>query len=110
VAQLERAATSGRRSPANAIGATLRATSDEFEQLWTRHPVAGPYCEAKRLLHDEVGELVLHGETLLDPDGSQALTVFTAEPGSASERRLELLGARSGEPMPRVARRVLQQA
>lgn len=85
------AAVAGPGSRAEALVAELRRTSPEFEDLWREHPVAGPYCATKRLLHDEVGELVLHGQTLLDPEAAQSLTVFTADPGSESERRLARL-------------------
>ncbi|MGY0536487.1 helix-turn-helix transcriptional regulator [Nocardioides sp. YJ-D4] len=91
VAQLAHAAASTRNPRADAMIAALRRSSPEFEELWSRHPVAGPYCDAKRLIHDEVGEIELHGQTLHDPERPQALTVFTAEPGSESERRLRML-------------------
>jgi hypothetical protein len=39
----------------------------------------------------EVGLIELHGQTLLDPDQYQALTVFTAVPGTESHERLRLL-------------------
>lgn len=91
VAQLARSAASGRCPRADAMITALRRSNPEFEELWSDHPVAGPYCDAKRLIHDEVGELELHGQTLHDPDRPQALTVFTAEPGSESERRLRML-------------------
>ncbi|GAA4718168.1 helix-turn-helix transcriptional regulator [Nocardioides conyzicola] len=88
----EAAATSGPRSRADAIVAALLTESPEFAALWEEHPVAGPSCEPKRVLNASVGEVVLHGQTLLDPDQSQALVVFTAEPGSESHAKLELLG------------------
>lgn len=91
VAQLAHTAASGRCPRAEAMIAALRRSSPEFEELWSHHPVVGPYCDAKRLIHDVVGELELHGQTLHDPDRPQALTVFTAEPGSESERRLRML-------------------
>ena len=91
VAQLARAAASGTCPRADAMITALRRSSPEFEELWSHHPVVGPYCDAKRMIHDEVGELELHGQTLHDPDRPQALTVFTAEPGSESERRLRML-------------------
>lgn len=51
----------------------------------------GPYCPAKRIEHPRVGRLELYGQSLLDPDQSQALLVFTARPGSASEEKLRFL-------------------
>ena len=84
-------AQTGPRSPAGEIAANLRDRSPEFAALWDEHPVVGPYCEPKRLNHPEVGLVELHGQTLLDPDQNQALTVFTAVPGTESYERLQLL-------------------
>ncbi|MDN4615866.1 helix-turn-helix transcriptional regulator [Leifsonia sp. F6_8S_P_1B] len=96
------AAEGGPRSPAAALVATLRAESAEFREIWDEHPVAGPYCAPKRFLHTDVGELELYGQTLLDPDQSQSLMVFTAEPGSVSDERLRLLSV-LGPFAPRTA-------
>lgn len=87
VAQL--AAAGGER--AEQVITALRASSDEFARIWVEHPIVGPYCEPKSILHDELGELELYGETLLDPEQSQALMIFTAEPGSPSHDKLALL-------------------
>lgn len=84
-------AQTGAGSPAGELVAGLRARSSEFARLWDEHPVLGPYCEPKRLVHPEVGLVEVHGQTLLDPDQYQALTVFTAVPGSESHERLQLL-------------------
>lgn len=70
---------------------TLRRTSPEFEQIWSEHPVAGPYCAPKTIDHPQVGLLGLHGQSLLDPDQSQLLTVFTATPDSESHDKLRHL-------------------
>ncbi|MEU7820899.1 helix-turn-helix transcriptional regulator [Catellatospora sp. NPDC049133] len=91
-ADLHRAYTrDGRKSRAAEIADSLLSTSPEFEQLWRAHPVPGPYCVAKRLRHPQVGSIELHCQTLLDPDQSQALLVYTATPGSESHDRLHLL-------------------
>lgn len=84
-------AQTGPTSPAGELAAGLRGRSPEFARLWDEHPVLGPYCEPKRLNHPEVGLVELHGQTLLDPDQYQALTVFTAVPGTESAERLRLL-------------------
>jgi hypothetical protein len=81
----------GTDSPARALVEVLRARSTEFEAIWNKHPVFGPYCEPKRIQHAEVGLLELYGQTLLDPDQSQALIIFTAAPGSESYEKLKLL-------------------
>lgn len=84
-------AQTGATSPAGELAAGLRGRSAEFARLWDEHPVVGPYCEPKRLNHPEVGLVEVHGQTLLDPDQYQALTVFTAVPGTESHERLRLL-------------------
>lgn len=84
-------AQTGPTSPAGELAVGLRDRSPEFARLWDEHPVLGPYCEPKRLNHPEVGLVELHGQTLLDPDQYQALTVFTAVPGTESAERLRLL-------------------
>lgn len=85
------AAQKGPRSRASALVELLRKESAEFRSIWDEHPVAGPFCEPKRLIHPELGMLELYGQTLLDPDQSQALMIFTASPGSESYEKLQLL-------------------
>jgi transcriptional regulator with XRE-family HTH domain len=70
---------------------TLRRASPEFAQIWSEHPVAGPSCPPKRIEHPRLGTLDLHGQSLLDPDQSQLLTVLTAPPGSESLEKLQHL-------------------
>jgi hypothetical protein len=55
------------------------------------HPVAGPCCAPVRIQHPELGPLDLHCQTLVDPDQSQAMLVYTATPGSESYEKLKLL-------------------
>ena len=47
--------------------------------------------QVKRFRHPEVGMLELNCQTLLDPDQSHRLLVYTAEPGSESYEKLQLL-------------------
>ena len=47
--------------------------------------------EVKRFDHPEVGLLELQCQTLLDPDQSHRLLVYTAVPGSDSYAKLQLL-------------------
>ncbi|HEX3779727.1 MAG TPA: helix-turn-helix transcriptional regulator [Pseudonocardiaceae bacterium] len=84
-------ARTGRNSPAGILVETLRERSQEFADLWDEHPVVGPYCEPKRILHPQFGELEVYGQTLLDPDQFQMLMIFTAVPGTESHEKLELL-------------------
>ncbi|MFF7602501.1 helix-turn-helix transcriptional regulator [Streptomyces mirabilis] len=83
------------RNPTDRLTAALvdelLKTSKEFAGIWSEHPVIGPYCEPKRINHPQVGSLELHGQSLIDPDQSQLLTVFTAPPGTESHEKLEFL-------------------
>ena len=47
--------------------------------------------DLKRYRHPELGELELYARRLVDPDEGQELLVFLAEPGSASEEKLQRL-------------------
>ncbi|MFC6083447.1 helix-turn-helix transcriptional regulator [Sphaerisporangium aureirubrum] len=74
-----------------AIVDALLATSPEFAAIWREHPVTGPYCPPKRVRHPRLGLLELHCQTLIDPDQSQVLVVYTAPPGTESHDKLRLL-------------------
>jgi transcriptional regulator with XRE-family HTH domain len=70
----------------------LRATSDEFKELWSQHDVLGSVDGLKRYLHPELGELILDYTAFALPgDGDIHMIVLTAAPGSESERKLKLL-------------------
>ncbi|MGM9383095.1 helix-turn-helix transcriptional regulator [Streptomyces antibioticus] len=84
-------ARDGKDSPVADLVEALRAESADFSLRWNEHPVLGPYCGPKRFLHPKVGPLELHCQTLVDPDQSQRLLVFTAEPGTEDYATLELL-------------------
>lgn len=81
----------GRGSRAAEIVDALLPVSPEFAELWREHPVAGPYCAPKRIQHPQLGFIELHCQTLVDPDQSQLLVVYTAAPGTESYRKLQLL-------------------
>jgi hypothetical protein len=87
----------GAGSRAAAIVEALLAASPAFAAIWHEHPVMGPYCAPKRVQHPQLGLLELHCQTLVDPDQSQTLLVFTAVPGSESYEKLQLLPAFSGQ-------------
>ncbi|WP_435205612.1 helix-turn-helix transcriptional regulator [Micromonospora sp. bgisy143] len=87
----------GRGSRAATLVDDLLATSTEFTRLWQEHPVPAGYCPPKRFLHPEVGPVELHCQTLVDPDESQTLLVFTAVPGSESDDKLRLLTVIGGQ-------------
>ena len=77
----------------------LLAESAEFRTLWDAHEIGVRPDGTKRLVHPEVGALELHCQTLIDPEQSHLLLVYTAVPGSESHDKLRLLsviGAPSG--------------
>jgi transcriptional regulator with XRE-family HTH domain len=91
-ATLHRAyARGGKRSRAAAIVDALLAASPEFAAIWAEHDVNAAFTGLKRFQHPRLGYLELHCQTLLDPDQSQVLLVFTAIPGSESQEKLQLL-------------------
>ncbi|MEV5015692.1 helix-turn-helix transcriptional regulator [Streptomyces sp. NPDC053780] len=69
----------------------LLARSDEFRALWDKQEVGVRPHHVKRFSHPDVGALELNCQTLLDPDQSHRLLVYTAVPGSESHDRLRLL-------------------
>ena len=82
----------------------LKATSAEFRSLWDEHLVGIRPAEVKRFQHPQVGVLELSCQTLLDPDQSHLLLVYTAVPGSESYDKLQLLsviGTQTLEARPR---------
>nr|WP_281386981.1 helix-turn-helix transcriptional regulator [Jiangella mangrovi] len=81
----------GPASRAAQLAELLLPRSEEFRTLWDGHEVGIRPGEFKRFLHPEVGLLELHCQTLLDPDQSHRLLVYTAAPGSESHDRLRLL-------------------
>jgi transcriptional regulator with XRE-family HTH domain len=68
----------------------LRDDAD-FASAWDRHEVGIAPPEIKRFLHPTVGALELACQTLVDPEQAHRLLVYTAEPGSVSHERLQLL-------------------
>jgi transcriptional regulator with XRE-family HTH domain len=90
------AAREGRGSRAAALARQLRVESPEFAALWASHEVGMTYASHKRIVHPQVGTISLHCQTLVDPDQSQSLLVFTAVPGSEGHDKLRLLSMIEG--------------
>ncbi|MBV2364468.1 helix-turn-helix transcriptional regulator [Streptomonospora nanhaiensis] len=99
-AHLSRVFASGLRRVATLRGPGSRAArfadlllplSEEFRTLWNEHEVGVRPRELKRFLHPEAGPLELACQTLVDPEQSHLLLVYTAVPGSESHERLRLL-------------------
>ncbi|MFC8518188.1 helix-turn-helix transcriptional regulator [Streptomyces sp. NPDC057257] len=92
VAQLRAvAAREGSGSRADLLARELRTASPEFAALWARHEVGVTYTNRKGIIHPELGRISLYCQTLVDPDQSQSLLVFTATPGTEDHDKLQLL-------------------
>ncbi|MFG2142727.1 helix-turn-helix domain-containing protein [Streptomyces sp. NPDC048696] len=72
----------------------LSVCSPEFARMWARHDVRAKTASAKRFRHPLVGDLTLDFETFsVNSAPGQHLVVYRAEPGSAAEQSLALLGS-----------------
>ncbi|WP_285108462.1 helix-turn-helix transcriptional regulator [Promicromonospora sp. MEB111] len=69
----------------------LLERSEEFRQVWEAHEIGVRPHEVKHFVHPEVGALELTCQSLLGPDQSHRLLVYTALPGSESYEKLRLL-------------------
>ncbi|CAN5197723.1 helix-turn-helix transcriptional regulator [soil metagenome] len=84
----------GRRGPSSRaahLAELLLAQSAEFRELWATHEVGLRPGATKHFVHPELGGLELTCQSLADPEGTHALLVYTATPGSESAEKLELL-------------------
>ncbi|WP_199538922.1 helix-turn-helix transcriptional regulator [Desertihabitans brevis] len=95
----ERVTHRGPRSRAAWYAERLLAESEEFRRLWDLHEVGVRPQEVKRFVHPEVGLLELTCQTLVDPEQSHLLLVYTAVPGSESAERLQLLSVVGTAPV-----------
>jgi len=91
------------RGPGSRAAAILEGLLDVplFRSAWDAHEVGLRPPSVKRFVHPAVGELQLSCQTLLDPDQSHRLLVYTAEPGSASAEALHLLAVLAGGALAR---------
>jgi hypothetical protein len=71
----------------------LSMHSPEFRKLWAGHTVKEKTSGIKVMINPVVGELRLRYETLRLPEDDQGLIIYTADPGSDSERALRLLSS-----------------
>ena len=71
---------------------------EAFRRVWDAFEVGLRPPEVKRFLHPAVGALELQCQTLLDPDQSHRLLVYTAVPGSESAEKLQLLAVVGAQP------------
>ncbi|GAA4671859.1 helix-turn-helix transcriptional regulator [Nocardioides nanhaiensis] len=85
------AAVRGPGSRAAELAQDLLQHSDEFATLWADHEIGLEPDEVKRYQHPEVGRLDLNCQVLLDPHQSHRLLVYTADPGTESHEKLQML-------------------
>ncbi|MFD7014633.1 helix-turn-helix domain-containing protein [Streptomyces sp. NPDC059928] len=72
----------------------LSVRSADFARMWARHDVRAKTASAKRFRHPLVGDLTLNFETFsVNSAPGQHLVVYRAEPGSAAEQSLAVLGS-----------------
>lgn len=87
----ETAAVRGHDSRAARLAELLLEQSEEFRNAWNLHEIGIRPREVKHFIHPELGPLELACQTLLDPNQSHFLLVYTAVPGSESYDKLQLL-------------------
>jgi transcriptional regulator with XRE-family HTH domain len=86
------------RSLSDLVG-ELSTQSDEFRIRWAAHNVRFHDTGTKDVHHPVVGDITLtYNRMELAADPGQALTVWTAEPGSKSAQTLSLLGSWAATP------------
>jgi transcriptional regulator with XRE-family HTH domain len=90
----------GPGSRAAKLAEMLLPISEEFRALWETHEVGVRPGDMKRYVHPEVGLLELNCQTLLDPDQSHRLLVYTAVPGSETYDKLQLLAVIGAQTLP----------
>ncbi|MFG1772959.1 helix-turn-helix transcriptional regulator [Nocardia salmonicida] len=87
----------GPDSRAAQYAALLLAECEEFRTLWQTHEIGVRPRDVKRFRHPEVGAMDLNCQSLLDPEQSHLLLVYTATPGTESYEKLQLLSVVSTE-------------
>ncbi|YAL81853.1 helix-turn-helix transcriptional regulator [Dermacoccaceae bacterium W4C1] len=97
---LSRLFASGLREVATARGpgstaaqyvSLLSEVSPDFRRIWQTQEVGLRAESVKSFVHPEVGVLSLNCQVLIDQDSSHRLMVYTAQPGSDSYEKLQLL-------------------
>ena len=89
-----RAASSRRRGDPDveALVNGLSIRSEEFRRLWKRHDVGRPLKDVhKTIVHPQVGRVPVDVEILSTADEGQRLVVLSAQAGTDSRRKFQLL-------------------
>jgi len=81
----------GPNSRAARMADVLVQRSEEFRLLWSTHEIGLQPEDTKTFLHPQVGAIRLNCQRLLDPQQSHLLMVYTAQPGTESHDKLEML-------------------
>ena len=81
----------GPSSRAAQIAEQLLSESAWFREVWEQHEIGIRPNETKHFVHPELGDLELSCQSMLDPEQSHMLLVYTAAPGSESYEKLQLL-------------------
>ena len=84
----------------------LSTLSDEFRARWAAHNVRIHHAGKKQFKHPDVGllDVVYHSFPLAaDEDRGLSLTIYSAEPGTATEDRFKLLASWAATNSPTVA-------
>ena len=98
------ATVDGPKSYAASIVRALQKLSPEFNEIWDAHEVVVAHSRTKHFDHPVVGELDLYCELIDNRDQQQTLVVYTAEPGSESAERLQLLSVLGSQSMSTLVR------
>ena len=70
--------------------------SEEFAELWAKHPVENCMSGLKYMHHPEVGNLELNFEVLTLPDESgHRILMYTADSGTPAAEALHLLASQT---------------
>jgi hypothetical protein len=93
----------GPESWAAHLAELLLAQSEEFRTVWENHEVGVRPQTVKHFVHPELGGLELACQSLLDPDQSHRLLVYTAAPGTESHEKLQLLSVIGSQAMTQTA-------
>lgn len=92
-----------RRGPASRaarLAELLLARSEEFRHVWQAHEVGLAPRDVKHFVHPQLGAIDLTCQTLVDPDQSHYLLVYTAVPGTESYEKLQLLSVLGPAALP----------
>jgi transcriptional regulator with XRE-family HTH domain len=89
----------GPKSRAARLAELLLPRSEEFRRVWDDHEIGVRPHRVKHFVHPEVGALELHCQRLLDTTGGHSLMVYTADPGTESYDRLQMLAVIGAPPL-----------